>query len=205
MRTRFRTTLCVRVVAGGAAIWFIAASGLSAQTAEKPKAPPAAPYRLDFAVTYGAASSDMVGGNTFWMQGGGLQAHGQIDRGLGVVADFSGLHKGNIQSTGVGLDLITATFGPRYTWQPAHARYSFYGQRLLGIAHGFNSDFPTQSGAVSSSQSFAFKLGGGLNIVLTPRISLRAIEAGWLRTQFPNSSTGVQGSCQLNTGFILRF
>lgn len=205
MRTRFRRTLCIRAVRWGAAIGFIAASGLSAQIAGEPKAAPAAPYRFDIAVTYGATSSDVVGGSTFWMQGGDLQAHGRIYRGLGAVADFSGLHKGNIQSSGVGLDLVTAAFGPRYTWQPAHARYDFYGQALVGIAHGFNSDFPTQSGSVSSSQSLAFKLGGGLNIVLTPRISLRALEASWLRTQFPNSSTGVQGSCQLNTGFVLRF
>jgi len=200
MRTSIRTTLLT-----GAAIWFITASGLSAQTAEEPKAQPAPNYRFDFAVTYGATASDVVGGSSFWMQGGSLQAHGEIYRGLGAVADFSGLHQGNIHSSGVGLDMITAAFGPRYTWLPAQARYSFYGQALVGVAHGFDSDFPASSGVVAGSTSLTFRLGGGLNIALTPRIGLRAIEATWLRTQFPNSSTGIQGSCQLNTGFVLRF
>ena len=200
MRIHFRTTLLI-----GAAIWFIAASLLPAQKAGEPQATPAAPLRFDIAVTYDATSSDVVGGSSFWMQGGGIQAHGLIYRGLGAVADFSGSHRGNIQSSGVALDLITATFGPRYTWQPAHARYSLYGQGLVGIAKGFNSDFPASAGVVSSSQSLAVKLGGGLSIALTPRISLRAVEASWLRTQFPNSSTGVQGSCQLSSGFVLRF
>jgi len=189
----------------GAAIWFITASRLSAQRAEVPKAPSAASYRLDLAVTYSATRADVVGGSNFWMQGGSLQAHSQIYRGLGLVGDLSGWHEGNIQSSGVSLDMVTTTFGPRYTWQPAHARYTFYGQVLVGVANGFHSDFPTSFGVVPRSKSLAFKLGGGLNIALTPHVGLRAIEANWLRTQFPNSSTGVQNSCQLNTGLVLRF
>jgi len=200
MRTDLRKTLFI-----GAAIWFITASGLSAQTAEASKAPAAAPYRLDLAITYSATLSDVVGGSNFWMQGGSVQAHGELYRGLGVVGDLSGSHQGNIQSSGVSLDMVTTTFGPRYTWQPAHARYSFYGQALAGIANGFHSDFPTPSGVVPSPVSLALKFGGGLNIALTPHVGLRALEANWLRTQFPNSATNVQNSCQLNTGLVLRF
>jgi hypothetical protein len=121
------------------------------------------------------------------------------------VGDLSGSHQGNIQSSGVSLDMVTVTFGPRYTWQLVHTRYSFYGQALVGIANGFHSDFPTPSGVVPSPETLALKLGGGLNIALTPRIGLRALEANWLRTQFPNSSTNVQNSCQLNTGLVLHF
>ena len=134
-----------------------------------------------------------------------MQAHGRFYHGWGVVADVAGLHEGNIQSSGAGVDLVTATFGPRYTWQPARGRSTYYGQALAGVADGFNSDFPASAGAQSNSKSLALKLGGGFNIDLTPRIGLRAIEANWLRTQFPNSSTGVQGNCQLETGFVLRF
>lgn len=200
MRTDFRKTLFI-----GAAICFIAASGLTAQTTGETKKPAAAPSRIDFAFAYSAARSNAVGGGSFWMQGGSVQMHLLVYRALGLVVDFSGGHAGNIQSSGVGLDLVTSTSGLRYTWQPAHTRYSLYGQVLGGVASGYNSDFPTNSGAVTSSQSLAVKLGGGLNIALTPRIALRALEANWLRTQFPNASTGVQNSCQLNTGLVLRF
>lgn len=194
-----------KILSIGAAVCLIAASTISAQTAAALKQPSAALYRFDVAVTYGAAYADVVGGGTFWMQGGGLQGHVRVYRGLGVVADLAGLHEGSIQSSGVGLDLIATTFGPRYTWQPAHARYSIYGQALGGMAHAFNGVFPTSTGTVTSTNGSAVKLGGGLNFALTPHIGLRVLEADWLRTRFSNSSDDVQDNLQLNTGVVLRF
>lgn len=199
MRTHFCKTLLT-----GAAIFFIAASILSAQTTTDTGASSAG-AGIDVAVTYSTARSNAVGGNSFWMQGGGLQVHGQVYRGLGFVGDLTGLHEGNIQSSGVGLDLITVTVGPRYTWQPAHARYSLFGQTLFGIADGINSAFPGPLYVKTSSQSLAVKLGGGFNFFFTPHIGLRAIEGDWLRTQFPNSANGSQSSFQLNSGVIFRF
>ena len=198
MRIHLRNTLLA-----GAAVFLIAAA-LSAQTPATPPPPPAASYRFDVAVLYGATSSDVVGGSSFWMQGGGVEAHGFIYRGLGIAANFSGAHQGSIQSSAVGLDLISATFGPRYTWQPSR-RYALYGQGLVGVAHASNSEFPATSGTASSATSLAVNLGGGFNIAFTPHIALRAIEASWLRTQFANSSTATQGSCQLNSGLVFRF
>lgn len=200
MCTHFCKTLLI-----GTAMWFVAATGLTAQTPGEAKAPSAAPSRIDFAFAYSAARSNAVGGSSFWLQGGSAQMHLLFYRALGLVIDFSGWHAGNIQSSGVGLDLVTSTTGLRYTWRPAHTRYSLYGQALAGVANGYNSDFPANSGVVASSQSLALKLGGGLNIGMTRRIALRAIEADWLRTQFPNSTTGTQSSCQLNSGLVFRF
>ncbi len=199
MRTHFCKTLFV-----GTAICFIAAAGLPAQTAAN-TGTSSAVRGIDVAVTYSTTRSNAVGGNSFWMQGGGVQVHGTIYRGLGVVGELYGLHKGDIQSSGVGLDLLTVTAGPRYTWQLAHTRYSFYGQALVGIAGGFHSVFPEYYGVVPTEKSLAVKMGGGLNIALTSHVGLRAIEADWLRTQFSNSTNGSQSSLQLNTGFIFRF
>lgn len=200
MRTRLSKSIFL-----GAAICFINASGLSGQTAREPKASSVESSQLELAITFSATRSDVVGGSIFWMQGGGIQTHALLCRGLGIVADLSGLHQANIQSSGVGVDMVTATFGPRYTWQLAHTRYSFYGQTLAGIANAFNSEFPASSGVSSDSRGLALKFGGGLNVHLSPRIGLRAVEADWLRTQFPNSTTGTQGSLQLSAGFVFRF
>ncbi|MGB0066056.1 MAG: hypothetical protein WBP85_16560 [Terracidiphilus sp.] len=189
----------------GAAICLIAASGLSAQTAGENKTSSARPERIDFAFAYSTTRANAAGGSSFWMQGGDVQMHLLFYRELGLVIDFSGAHEGNIQSSGVGLDLVTNTSGLRYTWRPAQTRYSLYGQALGGIASGFNSVFPSGSGATTSAQSLAVKLGGGLNVGMTRRIALRAIEADWLRTQFPNSTNGSQNNLQLNAGLILRF
>ena len=74
---------------------------------------PAKPTKssLEVALVYNPLMSNVVGSSGFWMQGGSVQVHGQFWRGLGVVADVSGLHRANTSSSqDVGLDLVKATF-----------------------------------------------------------------------------------------------
>ncbi len=118
---------------------------------------------LEVALVYNPLMSNLVGSSGFWMQGGSVQVHGQFWRGLGVVADVSGLHTANTNApTGVGLDLVTATFGPRYTWSPPRGRYAVFGQVLAGEVNGFHSVFPGPSGASDSADGLAVYIGGGL-------------------------------------------
>jgi hypothetical protein len=101
--------------------------------------------------------------------------------------------------------MVTATFGPRYTWSPKHSRVSVYAQGLVGEAWGMNSVFPNPAGAMTTANDLAVKAGGGLNFHLTPHVALRAFEADYLRTQFPNTTNNAQNNLQLNAGFVLRF
>ena len=161
---------------------------------------------LEVALVYNPLMSNVVGSNGFWMQGGSVQVHGQFWRGLGVVADVSGLHTANASaSPGVGLDLVTATFGPRYTWSPPRGRYAVFGQVLAGEANGLHSVFPAASGANDSADSLALYVGGGVNLHLKHRFALRAVEANWLRTQMPNATTNVQNNLRLGAGLIYTF
>ena len=98
--------------------------------------------RLEMAVLYDALLSNVVRADRFWMQGGSIQIEGQFWHGLGAEADISGFHAQNANNAGVGLDMVTATFGPRYLWSPAHHRCSFFGHALVGEANGFDSIFP---------------------------------------------------------------
>lgn len=164
-----------------------------------------APASPDLAITYDASRANIVPGNNFWMQGGSMQIHDQFWRGLGVVADVAGLHTGNVPGTGVGLSLVTATFGPRYTWSFAHQHYSFFGQVLAGEANGFDSVFPTATGTENSAHGLALEVGGGMNVPLSGHLAIRAFEADWLRTQLPNGSTGVQNSLRVGAGFVFKF
>jgi hypothetical protein len=163
------------------------------------------------AVVYNARYSNTVGSNSFWMQGGSVQIHGQFWRGLGVVADVSGQHTGNMHGSGVGLDLVTATFGPRYTYVhigkklPVHHPMSFYGQGLVGVTNGFNSIFPGIAAADTSTTGLALVVGGGMNIPLSRHFAVRAFDADWLYTQLPNSTNNVQNSLRLGSGIIFRF
>jgi len=201
-----RRQLSSMLLCGAKMTVMMAAALMAAPLVGQSAAANAAPkYPLDLAVTYNATMSNSISGKSFWMQGGSAQLHGQFYRGLGVVADIAGTHVGNINSTGVELDMVTATFGPRYTWSPAHARYALFGQALVGDAFGFNSVFPGVSAATASSYNLAVKAGGGLNVAFSPRIALRAFEADWLRAQLPNATTNVQNNVSLGAGVVVRF
>jgi hypothetical protein len=103
---------------------------------------------VDLAVTYTAQHSNLVSNPTFWQQGGSVELSAQVYRGFGVAANVTGTNVGNAANSGVGLTMVTATFGPRYTWyRPSGAvrkrSLAIFGQGLIGEAHGFNSTFPT--------------------------------------------------------------
>jgi hypothetical protein len=160
----------------------------------------AAAGNLDLAVAYNATRSNMTSGSSFWLQGGSAEIAGRVDRCLGAVADIAGMHAANINSSGAGLDLIAATFGPRYTW--SRHNYAVYGQGLVGEAWGTNGIFPNSTGANTTADGLAIEAGGGINIAVSRHVTLRAFEANWLRTQLPNSTSNVQNNLRLGAGFV---
>jgi len=161
--------------------------------------------KLEVAITYNPMLAGVITSHSFWMNGATIQWEGRFYKGLGVVTDISGLANGNANSSGVGLDLVTETFGPRYTITPSHQKkYEFYGQALLGNTNGFNSIFPHVYGYTSSAQSIAVVAGGGMNIRQSPRLAWRLFEADWLRTQVPNATTNAQNDLRLGFGVVYR-
>ena len=160
---------------------------------------------LDVAITYDASRANVTTGNSFWMQGGSVQIHGKFWRGLGVVADVGALHTRDADGKGVGLDLVTATFGPRYTQSWAHHRHALFCEALAGETHGFDSVFPTATGVAGSADGLALQVGGGMNLRFSRHLAMRAFEAAWLRTQLPNATTGVQNNLRVGTGLIFKF
>jgi hypothetical protein len=194
-------------MAGRIKIWLIGGALLVSLAAQGQQQSVQPAGRLDFAVTYNAAYAGLAPGNQqFWLNGGSAELAGQLYRGLGVVANVTGLHAANT-GAGVPLNLLTTTFGPRYTWTPVHrsasARtVSIFGEGLVGEAHGFDSLFPGLSGANTSALSLAVQVGGGIDIGLSKHLSLRAVQASWLRTQLPNTTTNVQNNLLLGAGVV---
>jgi hypothetical protein len=160
---------------------------------------------FDVAITYDASRANVIAGDSFWMQGGSVQIHGQFWRGLGVVADVGALHTGEAHGTAVGLDLVTAAFGPRYTQSWAHHRRALFCEALAGETHGFDSVFPAATELASSADSLALQVGGGMNLRFSRHLAMRAFEAAWLRTQLPNATTGVQNNLRVGTGLVFKF
>lgn len=176
------------------------AAPLAAWPQQSKAAPPQ--HSIDAAFTYSPALSSAITGHRFWMQGGSAQLHARLYRGFGVVASLDGLHAGNITSSSVGLDLITATVGPRYDLVLKPRNASVFLQALAGGAFASNSIFPSPSGSTTSQNSLALQIGGGLNVPLSRRLALRAVEVNWLRTQLPNSTTNVQNNLVLGAGLV---
>ena len=159
----------------------------------------------DVAATFDVMRSNVTSSPNFLMEGGSLQVHQQLYGRIGVVGDLAYIHTTNEVSSGVGLDLVTATIGPRYTCPIANQRIFVFGQALVGDAFGFNSVFPKPSGAVSSTNSLATQVGGGISFALSPLLAVRAIQADWVHTLFPNATTSVQNNLRVGAGIVFRF
>ena len=131
--------------------------------------------------------------------------HSAIERAtaLSAVADASVEHTGNVNGAPYGLTRTSVVFGPRDA-VPAR-KSSLFAQGLIGFTHGSGSEFPRGGGLVSSANSFAFDLGAGADYPLAKRVSLRMLQAEYLRTSLPNNASGWQNSLRLSAGFTIRF
>lgn len=162
-------------------------------------------YPVSVAVTYDAMHANPISGRSFWMQGGSVQIAGRFYRGLSAVADVSGEHAGNINSTGVDLNLITATFGPRLAVSPRGSRWEFFGHALGGVTNGFDGVFPAVGGASETAKGAAVKLGVGTDCNLNNRLAARVFEVDWLHIGLPNGASNVQENMRIGAGLVVRF
>jgi hypothetical protein len=175
--------------------------GLRAQTPDH--------HEVDLAITYTEQYSNLVSTPTFWHSGGSIELSAQLRHGFGLAGNIAGTQTGNAAGSRVGLSLVTATFGPRYTYyKPLGSErtrsLAIFGQGLLGQAWGFDSYFPTASGGITSDNSLAIQVGGGVDLGLSRHFGVRVFQADWVRTQLPNGTTNVQNTLRLSAGLLFR-
>jgi hypothetical protein len=176
-------------------------AGLRAQTPDH--------HEVDLAITYAEQHSNLVSTPTFWHSGGSIELSAQLPHGFGLAGNVAGTQTDNAAGSRVGLSLVTATFGPRYTYyKPLGSErirsLAIFGQGLLGQAWGFNSYFPTAHGGIRSDNSLALQVGGGVDLGLTRHFGVRVLQADWVRTQLPNGTTDVQNTLRLGAGIVFR-
>lgn len=140
----------------------------------------------------------------FSMNGGNAWAAYRLIGGFSAVAEFSGQHAGDINSTGEDLTLFSYLFGPRYTMHKSD-RWMPFGQVLAGGAHSSGTFEPAISGGSGSYNSFAMIAGGGMDVGVTPRIGIRLIEADYYLTRFPNAVNTRQNNLRISAGVLIRF
>jgi outer membrane immunogenic protein len=188
----------------------VMAALLGAQLAAnaQPAAPSTQP-RADLALDYTYMRSNAPPGNCgcFNLNGGSATFGWRIGQShIALVGDVTVAEAGKISSNGYGLTLSTFTFGARYQFRFAHSPLHPFGQILAGAAHGSGSLVDGQNPSVSNSGgTFAGSAGGGVDLNLTRRLSIRLVEADYLATTFNNGDNDHQNNLRLSSGVVFHF
>jgi opacity protein-like surface antigen len=161
-----------------------------------------------------------AGNRLAYLHGGSTSVALNLNRHLGLVADFGGFHAdrfgpnappigGVVDASG---NVFTYMFGPRLSLR--HDWLTPFVQALFGGVHAGNVTLNGCSGIgcapLPSENSFAMTAGGGLDVKLSRRVALRLFQAEYLMTRFadPTSSAGQtarQNDVRLSAGIVLRF
>ncbi len=97
---------------------------------------------------------------------------------------------------------LLGLFGPEATYR-ALKRFDIYGHYLIGVAYGRDNQVPVIPTATYTT--WAYALGGGLDIKLGQRVSFRPIGFDWVTTHFPVNAPEAQDNWRLTTGFVFHF
>jgi hypothetical protein len=149
-----------------------------------------------------APKAEIFGGYQYTRFDGGLNANGwnssvtgNLNNWFGVAADFSGAYK---SQSGASLHNYTYTFGPVVSYR--------HNQSFTPFAHflagGFHASV-SSTGVSASDSGFAMMFGGGVDVKVSRRLALRAVQLDWLSLR----SNGVSNNnnMRLSTGILLRY
>jgi hypothetical protein len=168
----------------------------------------------DFAPSWeiGAAYSLVRTGSTvpstsFNMHGGSVAGAFHVNDWLGFVADIGYTTNNNVPPAGFSLNVLTYLFGPRISY-PMGERATLFGQYLIGGGHAggtlYTAGFQQGAAPPDAVNSFALSLGAGLDVSISRNVAIRAVQADWLYTNFPNGGANRQNSMRLSFGLVLR-
>lgn len=141
--------------------------------------------------------------------GGGTIAY-NLSKWLGLAADLGGCKVTGLQS-GISVNQFTYLFGPRFTYRN-HSKFTpffevnFGGDRLSGSCNNFVTSRGVCNGSVSYN-AFGMTAGGGFDIKLTNKISLRPVQAEYFYTRFGNNVSFLtnvnQNNFRLKSGIVI--
>jgi outer membrane immunogenic protein len=159
------------------------------------------PWEVSAAYTFVRTNAPPGQCGCFSMDGGNGGVAYRFSDYFSLAADFAAVHSGNVNSSNQGFTLASYQFGPRFM-VPLHGRITPFAEVLLGGAHASGLSYGSNG---ISSNAFAAMAGGGLDLNLTPRISLRLIEADYYATRFPNGLNDHENNLRLSAGIVLHF
>jgi peptidoglycan-associated lipoprotein len=142
----------------------------------------------------------------FSMNGGSIGYVYNLSDRFGIVGDIGVESASNVRSTGLGLTLNSFLAGLRYSYRHLDGGFiSVFGQALLGVTHasGGLADIATSTGGASND--FSALVGAGVDIHVTPRVAIRALELDYYLTTLPNGVNGYQNNLRASVGVVLSF
>lgn len=161
------------------------------------------------------------GNRVVGLNGGGASLAFNLNRYLGLVADFGGFDATELRLTGAGAApprvadasgvAYTYLFGPRLSYR-RDSRITPSFQILFG---GVHASEVTLSGCIGSlcaplptQNAFAVTAGGVVDVRVYPHVSIRAIQAEYMMTRFRDFIAGgskMQNDLRLSFGLVFRF
>jgi hypothetical protein len=152
-----------------------------------------------------------INGNRFWPKGGDVNVGVSIWKGVGFAFDLAGEHKSNIQN-GINLDKISFMGGPRFSFDLSRSGESLGGHRparafvqgLLGPTHAFDSLFPGPNAISTSANALSVQMGGGIDIPWKNGFGIRALEVGWIHSDYSNAAKDIQNDFRIGFGVSYR-
>lgn len=148
------------------------------------------------AEVFGGYQYSRIGGsNGFNANGWNTAVTGNIDRNLGITADFSGSYK---TVSGIRTAAYTYTFGPVVSLSKNRNVVPFV-HALFGGLHLSAS----LGGVTASTNGTAGQLGGGVDAKATHRIAVRIIQADWMIWRAERSTSNK--NFRISSGLVLRF
>lgn len=199
IKTVFALLLTVAAVSAGTAV---------AQNAIPSAAASSTRQRAELALGYSYLHSNAPPGGCgcFNLNGGNATFAWAVKPDWDVVGDVAVGYAGGISSPGYSLTLSTFTAGVRYRPPVGHSSFRPFGQILAGVAHSSGSLVQSPNpGATNAGAAFAANFGGGLDLRLDPRFSLRLAEADYLLTTFDNGTNDHQNNLRISAGVVIHF
>jgi hypothetical protein len=166
--------------------------------------------KAEIAVDYSYMRANATPGQCgcFNLNGGSAEAVMHIYRNFSIVADVTGAHAGTTSVSGQSLSLLSYTAGPRFSYPLRRSqltRITPFIQGLVGAVHGFDAPFPNSSGTLTSSaNALAILVGGGVDIAVSHRFAIRAVQMDYGLNHLPNNANNSENLLRISTGVVFR-
>jgi len=165
-----------------------------------------------------ALPTDTLGNRLVWLSGGSASGALNLNRYVGIVADVGGYRDTRLRLKGAAGNPSSTTdstgsaftylLGPRVSYRK-HERVTPFAQALFGAVHASGVTQSQCSSAscvkLPSENAFAMTAGGGVDLRVHRRISVRLFQAEYMMTRFANLTTGdrqTQNDVRLSSGLV---